>query len=360
MEAVLSPSRGARRPLTLTERNWLAAFSIVVVGALAFVGVRAWERAYGHAERTEAFVYHPVETSMRLVAVAHILLGTLFLATSRAMQRPRAWPRLVALTGLGVGLCLAYGQASGPAVPLAKAAFYAYFLAHEFRDQTWFYRANGDGPPPGADDGTTRDLLRVPTLLVAFLGALFVAGAGLGVGNPRRYTEALLGFSPEGLRPVVGLLPLAAVLLATRAFARRLGRTRPGGLWAFLVEHRPVMLVYAGILGVLLLDIVISGRAYAIVTLHVAGWYVFTFRQLRARPAPAPSPRPPGWRWLRGTPRGFDVLHLGLVGLTLLAAAVWAYGFRNDPDLAPFYVMLSRDAFPFWTIMHVTLSWMPR
>ena len=35
---------------------------------------------------------------------------------------------------------------------------------------------------------------------------------------------------------------------------------------------------------------------------------------------------------------------------------------RNEYDaaLSAFYVTLSRDAFPFWTIMHVTLSWLPR
>lgn len=360
MQAVAEPLPSVSRPLTLTERNWLVSLAIVVGGAVLFLALQAWERAYGHTQRGEAFVYHPVETSMRLVAVAHILLGTLFLATSRAMQRPGAWWRFGALLALGVGLCLAYGNAQGPGAALAKALFYAYFLAHEFRDQTFFYRANGDCPVPKDDVATTRDLLRVPTLLVAFLAALFVAGAGLGVGNPRRYTTALLGWAPASLHPFLGLLPLLAVTLWSAAFTRHLGRAYAGGARAFFRLHRPVLLVYAGVLGVLLLDILISGRAYAIVTLHVAAWYVFTFRQLRARPAPVPAPAPMTWRWMRGTPRGFDVLHVGLVAVTLLAAFVWAYGFRNDAGLSPFYVTLSRDAFPFWTIMHVTLSWFPR
>lgn len=350
----------AVRPLTVTERNWLIAVSIVVGAALLFVGVQALERAYGHAQRSEAFVYHPVETSMRLVAVAHILLGTLFLATSRAMGRPGSWWRFASLLGLGVGLCWAYGSAGGHSAALPKALFYAYFLTHEFRDQTFFYRANGDCPVPASDRATTRDLLRVPTLLVSFLGALFVAGAGLRVGNPRRYTEALLGWAPEALIPWIGLLPLAAVTLWSVAFRRHLDRAYAGGTRGFLRLHRPVLTVYAGILVVLLLDILISGRAYAIVTLHVAAWYVFTWRQLKLRPAPVPPPRRLSWAWMRSTPRGFDVLHGGVVALTLVAAGVWAYGFRNDASLAPFYVMISRDAFPFWTVMHVTLSWFPR
>lgn len=355
---------GAPRPLTRTERNWLVSVGIVVGAALLFLALHAVERALGRRERSEALVYHPVETSMRLIALAHIVLGTLFLATSRAMQRPYAWPGLGLLAALGVGLCLAYGGAEGRGAALARALFYAYFLAHEFRDQTFFYRANGDCPGavggPRAGDPVARDLLRVPVLLVAFLAALFVAGAGLRVGNPRRYTEALLGWAPDALVPVLGFVPLLAVSVAAFAFRRRLDREHEGGAGGFLRLHRPILLVYAGILGVLLLDILISGRAYAIVTLHVASWYVFTAHQLRTRPAPVPAPRPLTWRWMRSTPRGFDVLHIGLVLLTLVGAWVWAYGFRNDPTLAAFYVVLSRDAFPFWTIMHVSLSWLPR
>jgi hypothetical protein len=351
------PSPRAR---TLTERNWLLAFGIVVGAALLFVALQAVERALGLTDRGERVVYHPVESSMRLIAIAHILLGTLFLATSRAMSKPWAWARLASLAAFGVGLCVLYHLGGGHDAALPKALFYAYFLSHEFRDQTFFYRANGDCPVPASDTKTTRDLLRVPVLLVAWLAALFVAGAGLRVGNPRRYTDALLGWAPDGLVPVLGFVPVAVVLVLHGLFLRHLARTYAGGWRGFFRLHRPVLLVYAGVLGVLLLDILISGRAYAIVTLHVTAWYVFTWRQLRSRPPPQPPPAPATWRWLRGTPRGFDVLHVGLVLVTLLAAGLWAWGFRNDPALGPFYVTLSRDAFPFWTIMHVTLSWMPR
>ena len=73
-----------------------------------------------------------------------------------------------------------------------------------------------------------------------------------------------------------------------------------------------------------------------------------------------PPPAPLTWRWVRATPTGFRWLHLGLLAAVIVAAIVWAYGFRNDASLTAMDVVLSRDAFPYWTIMHVTVSWVPR
>jgi hypothetical protein len=66
------------------------------------------------------------------------------------------------------------------------------------------------------------------------------------------------------------------------------------------------------------------------------------------------------WSWLRGTRRGFNLLHAGLA-LALVGAGVWwAYGFGNDPGVRPLHLLLSREAFPYWTIMHVSVSFVPR
>ena len=63
---------------------------------------------------------------------------------------------------------------------------------------------------------------------------------------------------------------------------------------------------------------------------------------------------------MRSTPGGFSFLHGGLVVLTLLGCAVAAYGFRNDASQSWFQLVPSRDAFPYWTIMHITLSFVPK
>jgi hypothetical protein len=66
------------------------------------------------------------------------------------------------------------------------------------------------------------------------------------------------------------------------------------------------------------------------------------------------------WAWLRHTGPGFRFLHHALV-LTFLGLAVWwAYGFDNDPGRQGLWALLSKDAFPYWTIMHVTMSWTPK
>jgi hypothetical protein len=297
---------------------------------------------------------------MRLVGLAHFLVAILFMTTSRAMARPSSWAWLVGLLALGYVLCDLFADAGGVKALVPRGLFFVYFLLHEFRDQAFFYEANGDLRAAADRARVKRDVLGLPLLALGLIGAVFVAGAGLRWGGARRYTDTLLGWAPDALVPVLGLLPMALLIVGARLWRRRIERRYAGGLRAFLREHRPMLLVYGGILGVLLLDLVLNGRAYAIVTLHVAAWYVFVSAGYARRPVPAPTPAPMTWRWMRATPAGFHTLHLGLLALVTAAALVWAYGFRNDSTLGALHAVLSKDAFPYWTIMHVTVSWMPR
>ena len=126
-----------------------------------------------------------------------------------------------------------------------------------------------------------------------------------------------------------------------------------------LAAHRPICVVYGGALVVIVLELLISGRIFSIVTLHVTAWYVFAMYQFSKRPPPDPAPRKLGWKWMRTTRGGFAFLHLGLCVLMLVAAAVWAYGFRNAPS-SVFSMFLSQDVFAYWTIVHITISFVPR
>jgi hypothetical protein len=93
-----------------------------------------------------------------------------------------------------------------------------------------------------------------------------------------------------------------------------------------------------------------------IVCFHVAAWWVFTTRQLARRDRAA---EPKGLAWFRETQAGFQTLHLGLVVLIVAVAAVWAYAF--DRSLAnPLGWLVSQQAFPYWTIGHVTVSFVPK
>ncbi|HEY6066470.1 MAG TPA: hypothetical protein VIY96_09955, partial [Thermoanaerobaculia bacterium] len=102
------------------------------------------------------------------------------------------------------------------------------------------------------------------------------------------------------------------------------------------------------------------GRAHSIVILHVAAWYVFSLRMLRRPGQAVPPPRRLNWAWMRSTPAGFNLLHVGSAALLVVAGLVWAFGLRNDPGALPFRLLLDRDNFAYWTIIHVTVSLAPR
>jgi hypothetical protein len=347
------------RSLTPTERNWLVSLAIVVGAAFLFQGYRLLEEASGLGGKRERLVWNMWETSMRFLALSHFLVALVFTFTAKRMRSGAGIGWFAAMLGVGVVACWAFGRLGGIEAPLMAVAFYAYFLVHEFRDQAFFYRVNGDSPrSPDARD-ETRSVLMVPALVFGLIAATFVAGAAFEIGGARRYDQAFDGMS-RPVRAVLGLLPVVLVVAAALLYKRRCDRLHEGGLWRFLARNRPILLVYLGIYAVLMAGIALTGRVYAIVTLHVVAWYVFTIYQLARRPAPPVPPRPFTWPWMRGTVAGFNFLHLGLAAVVIAAAAVWAYAFGNSYRQDALRVLLSRESFPYWTILHVTVSFAPK
>lgn len=353
-------ARSVARPLTPTERNWIRSLLIVFGSVLLFWAVMGLEEALGRTAKGERLVYNGVETSMRLFGLSHFLVAILFLVTARRMRTVASWSWLLGLAGLGVVLCFGYDRLLGLDMRLARVLFLAYFLVHEFRDETFFYVANGDAKAAGPGPVPKRDLWVAPLLLLAGLVAVGAAGTAFRIGGMRRYAH-LIGDVEGPLRWALGILPAVLVMLAVHAVRARLDRRFPGGAAGFVRAHRPIFFVFLGIPLLIAFDALTFGAAYMIVTLHVVAWYVFTMHQLKERAATAPSPaRPLTWAWVRSTPAGFNTLHLGLVALVVAAGIVWAYGFKNDPGQGALYVLLDRGAFPYWTIMHVTISFVPR
>ncbi|MGE0193710.1 MAG: hypothetical protein AB7T63_16925 [Planctomycetota bacterium] len=344
--------------LTLTERNW--TWAVLFVGGLAalFGAVEALEIAAGRTNRATRFVYDAFETSTRTFAIAHILVGTAFLLTSRTMERrsSRLWFGTLAVAG--VAFCWLFQAAGGRHAHVPAAVFYAYFFVHEFRDEAWFYRANGDAV--GLDDeAARRDVLRLPALALGILLCVFLVGGAWGIGGTRRYGDELLGGWSQGARQALGAAFIA--LTATVVHLNVLGlRRRHGSVLAFLRMHRPIVVVYAGTFVLIFLGAVFTGRLSFIVALHVAAWYVFATRRLKASAPEAPVAKPGSWRWMRTTQVGFQTLHLGLFAIVVALGLVWAYVYGNDPSNRVLWALVSRDAFPFWTILHVTLSFTPR
>jgi hypothetical protein len=271
------------------------------------------------------------------------------------MKQTGSWLWFFGLLGVGALACVGFSRMGGirEASRVPAVLFYVYFLMHEFRDQAMFFRANGDAVGGG------KGLWAAPLLVFGTIAAVFLAGAAFRIGGARRYDVWFRGMDAP-LRAVLGALPIVAVAVGAALVARRYGRERPGGWRAWVAENRPIFVVFVGIFLVLMFDLATTGLVYAIVTLHVTAWYVFILRQNAAKASSAPAP--PRWsgRWLRATNAGFNVVHLGIALLVVLAGLVWAYGFGNSPTQTGLRWLLSREAFPYWTIMHVTVSWIPR
>ncbi|MGQ0614402.1 MAG: hypothetical protein ACT4PV_11755 [Planctomycetaceae bacterium] len=348
------------RGLTATERNWLKAAGLVAGSVLLFYGILGLETAWAARHRTERLVYHPVETSMRCLAIPHFLIAILFTATSRKMQRARSWLGFLGLAAAGAGLCLLFAKAGGREGMISKALFITYFAIHEFRDEAYFCAANGDAPGSKDARRLSPGVFVAPVALLWFALGIAAIGAAFGIGGMGRYTGPLFGEMPARARGTLGLLPMLAFAGCAWWLVRRARRVYPGGVRAFLQGHRPILRVFAGIFLLILIDLVLYGKIRALVTLHVTAWYVFTVQMLDRRPAAASAPRTLGWTWMRTTRAGFVFLHVGLFVAVTVGCAVWAWGFRNAPSQHAFRLLLSREAFPYWTILHITLSFLPR
>ena len=344
-----------RRPLTVTERNALLAL-LGTVGVFAlFFAFGALERAVTpSADRAARFVREATETATRLLAVAHTLVATLFLATSQKVRSARGAATLAALAGAAVVACLGFGALGGREGGVAMGLFAVYFLLHDLRDEAWFYGANGDAPPAEA----RRAGLALGGFVLCVM--LATAAAGLAIGLPKLARPLHLATAPVALRVAVAGAGVAAALVAAHLCLRAFARGPVAGARAEARRHRPLVVVLLGVYGVFFASIALTGRFYALVATHVVIWYVFTLRRLATAPPPATAPRVGSWTWMRSTVAGFNALHLGLLALLAGLAAVWAFGFANDPSMTGLRLLLSREAFPYWTLVHVTLSWMPR
>ena len=170
--------------------------------------------------------------------------------------------------------------------------------------------------------------------------------------------KALAGIS-QPVRWTLIVILLAATALGAWRLTSGWKREDPGRADLFLRTHRPILLVFVGTFLVLIAGIAMTGHPYTINTIHVTAWYVFTMAQLKKRP-PAVPVRAFTWSWFRGTRPGFTLMHAGSAVLLIVAGVVWAYSFRNDPGLPLFNLVLDKDLFRYWTILHITVSFTPR
>jgi len=348
----------ATRTLTDTERNWYYSALILTGSLLLFGGVYALEMSQGRWNDHLRLIHKPSETVMRLFGVSHVLIATLYLVTSRRLRSLRSSLILASMAALGVAVCFGFAGLGGLSPRLASVAFFLYFIVHDFRDQVYFYFEHHDAPAQLNRDVVPRLLFWMPLCVVLATFTLVALATAVGVPGTAGFQSMLASF-PAGVAGGLGALLLATAVSLLRL--QRLWRhSGEGALSGHLQRHRPIYTVFAGTLLLVLAGGFLTRHNHVIVILHVTAWYVFYLRRLRRQAPQNPPPRSLSWQWLRATPAGFNLLHLGTLLVVVAAAAVWVYGFRSDPGLTPLWVTLDVKNFQYWTLMHVTLSFYSR
>ena len=346
------------RPLTETERNWLRTAVIVVGSVLLFAGLYQVEMNMGRWKDSIRFVLDPMESSMRYLSLSHFFVAGVYMFSSRRMKSRRALLEAAGMLALGLLLCAGYARLETASIWIAGLLFFVFFLVHDFRDQVFFYQANGDAPADRDPKKLSRAVFLTPFLLLAVLYCLAspaVASGALWVSRVSDTTQAL----SRPARWAVALLPAAILAAAFPILRRKFEGANMGSFRTFLTGNRPIFFVFAGGLLLWTLGEIATGLPNTIVLIHVVSWYIFTDRLLRKR-VPEGSGGPFSWAKFRNTTIGFRVLHLGSAALLVALGIVWAYGYSNDPSMTPFRVVLAPENFRYWTILHVTVSFAGR
>jgi hypothetical protein len=365
-----------------SARLWLASLGCSLAIILLFLACQRAEILLNSGRpRGGLLVAHASEMAMRVVGISHHLVAAFFLVTSaRARTTAGRW-WIAGLLAAGGALSVGFAAIGGHRNPLAMVGFIVAFVAHAFHDEIFFYREHAR-----AAGREVRDPLRaLRWLQIAAIGLLATALAPLSIAvayhgtagtlpswlpfsvrihsKDRELLHALLpgSWSPLELLAVFGL-PCALVLglAAARLLALR----------SAVRAHAPVVRVLAasvaltlaiGVLGLTLLNLVIL--------MHFVSWFLFTTARLRRADAtPAAPYRPAGVvAWLRGTRRGFWLLHGGGAAAVMALIAFDHYALGHRPIawgglafLNPLAALLAADVFYYWTIVHVTLSLAPK
>lgn len=299
----------------------------------------------------------PFSSAMLILGLPHVMIGFLFMVTSLGMRNARSRVAIGTMLLAGVVLCwlflLAGGPNARPRIPMALVAL--YFLVHSYRDEWFFYRSYGE-EGPRAD---RRHLpLMLSGLLATVLGLLWtlaITGAPLS-----RDVDALIDLQGMGggQRMALWLIPLGT--LGTLAWVCIISATRRSGrtLSQLFADDRPLWFVYLTVPLMVLVCAPLGGKFHALVLLHVIGWWVFASVSLN-RTNQKPRPARGLWIWLRTTQSGFQTLH-GVSAVVVLGLLLFYFHSPTPLQDTAWSWFLDRDAFYYWTVMHVTVSFVPK
>jgi len=355
MESASTPAPGLRP----TIRQFLAAS--LLMGTL--VGLfRLGMAVEPVANKKEGVVAgNALRAATVFTGIAHFSIAFLFMWTDPRAANRESRKRILAALLIGASVCAVCLSIASAVPSFFLAGFVGlYFLTHEIRDEYFFSRTYRDVPEEGPGRDAVMRIIGGVISIAAAIGwnYLFVKRTNRGgvkflrpgidlrdLGTMERLTLWLV--------PVALFLLIAAALFVTTV--RKSGRS-PRQLWR---EYWPLITVYGGLALMLTADLRHQSTLYLVVLFHVAAWWVFTTRRL-VLSGRAGSPRELGWlTWFKRTQAGFQSLHIGLTLATVLLAVAWVYVFKKSPGNALAWIV-TPDAFSYWTIMHVTVSFVPK
>lgn len=344
----------------------LATAGIVFIFWCAYYVEREWFHRHPASIR---YIREASEAAMRYITIPHIVIGFLFLVSSKNNRslRSRLWT--VGLLALGVLLCGLYYRGGGRTDLVLSVGVYFYFLVHELRDEAMFYTVLGEAAPI-PDKKLFKNFIRwMVALIVCSLLAFVLAAAPTGF-YVQKMTASDTGLASLGLahtawfdgslstpiKIIAGGLPLVIVsagyVYVLRKYSRAFGFNN---VKSFMQTYDKLFFVMFGVAAVLGLVILLTQRFYALILFHVVAWYVFASYQFNRHPPKEPPKN--WWVWMRTTPRGFKTLHIGMAAILMIVGLVWTLGFNLHPSMN---WLLAPESFLYWTIMHITVSFVPR
>jgi hypothetical protein len=360
VQEAVNPKRAFFPSLTPAELNFWRALALGT-GLILFFQMISWlEQEVFHLPAGQRLVRTASEAAMRYFALAHYFVALFFMMTAARNRTPIRRGMMLGLLLAGGALCGVYHYFGGYTSGVMSFVVYGYFLVHEMRDDVLFYTTLRDAPP--LDDRRRFNRLAngiIALVIIGVLVALWFTGV-LGWYRRGPIAPHLVSFLPAHLpwdaRLIIALAPAAAWLFASYVFLDRHAAAYHS-IARLIVAHALMLRLFAGAFLVLGLGVLLTNRPYALILLHVSVWYVFVLRQLKERQQPSARTPQGYWIWMRTTAPGFRVLHigmfLGLVAIDMIAI----YGFGGQGWL---WYLLAPQVFLYWTILHITVSFIPR
>jgi hypothetical protein len=305
--------------------------------------------------RERGWITNPAEMPCRVFGFAHYIVAVLFMLSSRRMKTVRGWAWTAGFGAISAGLCVAFAQFGGSKNPALVVIYFLYFMVHGYKDMVAIYQQEIDDTDMRRSAG--RLLLWAQAVCLLLLLYTLVP-AYMAVASRRPHPPEISRHLAE-LSPLINVIyVVGAALLITGAFAVRKELRLLGNQSRRMLDiARPVLWMLSLTTLIALSSVLLGGWMFNILIMsHFVIWYFYADRRLQRSPKQA-SVREGVWKWMRGSSAGFRALHLGAAAIFLVLLALNHYVFGGTRVLQ---LAVGPDAFYYWTLVHVTISFAPK